>query len=62
MSAGPDAVAARMSEALKDSGGVYGAGPAMEGAHQIARRTGATAHELLVVLGSEADDALACWG
>ena len=34
----------------------------MEGAHQIARRTGAPYHDLLVVLGSGAADALAAWG
>jgi len=34
----------------------------MEGAHQIARRTGAPGHDLLVVLGSGAADALAAWG
>lgn len=34
----------------------------MEGAHQIARRTGAPGHDLLVVLGSGAADALASWG
>ena len=34
----------------------------MEGAHQIGRRTGAPGHDLLVVLGSGAADALAAWG
>ncbi len=34
----------------------------MEGAHQIARRTGVPCHDLLVVLGSGAADALAAWG
>jgi len=34
----------------------------MEGAHQIARRAGAPGHDLLVVLGSGAADALASWG
>ena len=49
-------------EALSVSAGAEGPGPAMEGAHQIARRTGAPGHDLLVVLGSGAADALAAWG
>ncbi len=49
-------------EALSASAGAEGPGPAMEGAHQIARRTGAPYHDLLVVLGSGAADALAAWG
>ena len=49
-------------EALSASAGAEGPGPAVEGAHQIARRTGAPRHDLLVVLGSGAADALASWG
>ena len=49
-------------EALSASAGVQGPGPAMEGAHQIARRTGAPGHDLLVVLGSGAAGALDAWG
>ena len=49
-------------EALSVSSGAEGPGPAMEGAHQIARRTRAPRHDLLVVLGSGAADALAAWG
>ena len=49
-------------EALSASAGAEGPGPAVEGAHQIARRTGAPGHDLLVVLGSGAADALASWG
>ena len=49
-------------EALSASAGAEGPGPAMEGAHQIARRTGAPGHDLLVVLGSGAAGALAAWG
>ena len=49
-------------EALSVSAGAEGPGPAVEGAHQIARRTGAPRHDLLVVLGSGAADALASWG
>ena len=49
-------------EALHASAGAGGPGPAMEGAHQIARRTGVPRHDLLVVLGSGAADALAAWG
>ena len=49
-------------EALGASAGAEGPGPALEGAHQIARRTGAPYHDLLVVLGSGAADALAAWG
>ena len=49
-------------EALSVSAGAEGPGAAMEGAHQIARRTGAPGHDLLVVLGSGAADALAAWG
>ena len=48
-------------EALSASAGAEGPGPAVEGAHQIARRTGAPRHDLLVVLGSGAADALASW-
>ena len=49
-------------EALSASAGAEGPGPALEGAHQIARRTGAPYHDLLVVLGSGAAGALAAWG
>ena len=49
-------------EALCASSGAEGPGPALEGAHQIARRTGAPYHDLLVILGSGAADALAAWG
>ena len=49
-------------EALGASAGAEGPGPALEGAHQIARRTGAPYHDLLVVLGSGPADALAAWG
>ena len=49
-------------EALSASAGAEGPGPALEGAHQIARRTGAPYHDLLVILGSGAADALAAWG
>ena len=49
-------------EALSVSAGAEGPGLAVEGAHQIARRTGAPRHDLLVVLGSGAADALASWG
>ncbi|OLO85008.1 purine-nucleoside phosphorylase [Actinomyces naeslundii] len=49
-------------EALGASAGAEGPGPALEGAHQIARRTGAPYHDLLVVLGSGAAGALAAWG
>ena len=49
-------------EALSASAGAEGLGQAMEGAHQIARRTGVPCHDLLVVLGSGAADALAAWG
>ena len=49
-------------EALSASAGAEGLGQAMEGAHQIARRTGVPCHDLLVVLGSGAADALASWG
>ena len=49
-------------EALSASAGAEGPAPAVEGAHQIARRTGAPRHDLLVVLGSGAADALASWG
>ena len=41
----------RLLEALAESGGRAGPAPAIEGAHQIARRTGAARHDLLVVLG-----------
>ena len=49
-------------EALSASAGAEGPGSAMEGAHQIARRTGVPCHDLLVVLGSGAADAVAAWG
>ena len=49
-------------EALSASAGAEGPGSAMEGAHQIARRTGVPSHDLLVVLGSGAADAVAAWG
>ena len=48
--------------ALSASAGAEGPGAAMEGAHQIARRTGAPCHDLLVVLGSGAAGALDAWG
>lgn len=48
--------------ALCASAGSDGPGPALEGAHQIARRTGTPGHDLLVVLGSGAAGALAAWG
>ena len=48
--------------ALSASAGAEGPGAAMEGAHQIARRTGAPCHDLLVVLGSGAVGALDAWG
>ena len=48
--------------ALTESGGETGPGPALEAAHQIARRTAAERHDLLVVLGSGADGALDGWG
>ena len=48
--------------ALSASAGAEGPGAAMEGAHQIARRTGAPCHNLLVVLGSGAAGALDAWG
>lgn len=48
-------------EALTLSGGADGPGPALDAAHQIARRTGADHHDLLVVLGSGADGALEGW-
>lgn len=56
------ALAPERVEALSASAAAEGPGPAMEGAHQIARRTGASCHDLLVVLGSGAADALAAWG
>ena len=49
-------------EALSVSAGAEGPGPALEGAHQIARRTGTPCHDLLVVLGSGAADVLTAWG
>ena len=49
-------------EALYASAGAEGPGAVMEGAHQVARRTGAPRHDLLVVLGSGAAGALAAWG
>ena len=49
-------------EALCASAGAEGPGAVMEGAHQVARRTGAPRHDLLVVLGSGAAGALAAWG
>ena len=56
------ALAPECVEALSASAAAEGPGPAMEGAHQIARRTGASCHDLLVVLGSGAADALDAWG
>lgn len=56
------ALAPERVEALSASAAAEGPGPAMEGAHQIARRTGASCHDLLVVLGSGAADALDAWG
>lgn len=59
----PDGVAApRLLAALVESGGEAGPRPALEAAHQIARRTGTARHDLLVVLGSGADCALEDWG
>ena len=58
----PGAVGPALLEALTASGGRDGPGPALEAAHQIARRTGAARHDLLVVLGSGAEGALAAWG
>ena len=52
----------RLLEALAESGGRAGPAPAIEGAHQIARRTGAARHDLLVVLGSGSAAALEEWG
>lgn len=62
MSTRPDDVAPALVSALAQSGGPEGPGPALEAAHQIARRTGAPRHDLLVVLGSGAQGALAPWG
>lgn len=59
---GPDGVPAELLAALTESGGGDGPGPAVEAAHQIARRTGAAHHDVLVVLGSGADTALDGWG
>ncbi|WP_103062589.1 purine-nucleoside phosphorylase [Actinomyces qiguomingii] len=59
---GPDGVPAELLAALDASGGAAGPGPAVEAAHQIARRTGAAHHDVLVVLGSGADGALDAWG
>ncbi|BDA65043.1 purine-nucleoside phosphorylase [Actinomyces capricornis] len=53
---------AQVLQALIESGGPAGAGPALEGAHQIARRTCVPRHDLLVVLGSGSADALQQWG
>ncbi|SDN89297.1 purine-nucleoside phosphorylase [Actinomyces ruminicola] len=61
-SPGPDGVPAELLAALTESGGADGPGPALEAAHQIARRTGVARHDLLVVLGSGADAALDDWG
>lgn len=62
VSQGPDGVAPQLLAALTESGGAAGPGPALEAAHQIARRTGTAHHDLLVVLGSGADGALDGWG
>ncbi|NDR54654.1 purine-nucleoside phosphorylase [Actinomyces sp. 565] len=59
---GPDGVPAELLAALTESGGGIGPGPALEAAHQIARRTGSAHHDVLVVLGSGADGALDGWG
>lgn len=59
---GLDGVPAGRLAALTESGGAAGPGPALEAAHQIARRTGAARHDLLVVLGSGAEGALDGWG
>ncbi|RRD30968.1 purine-nucleoside phosphorylase [Actinomyces bowdenii] len=59
MASGPGAQAL---QALIESGGPAGAGPALEGAHQIARRTRVPRHDLLVVLGSGSGEALRQWG
>lgn len=48
--------------ALCVSAGPDGPGAVLEGAHQIARRTGAAHHDLLVVLGSGAASCLDVWG
>lgn len=58
----PDGVAPGLLAALAESAGSAGPGPALEAAHQIARRTGVARHDLLVILGSGADGALAGWG
>ena len=58
---GPAIRSERMA-ALCASAGPDGPGTALEGAYQIARRTGAPRHDLLVVLGSGAAGALAAWG
>lgn len=57
----PAARSERMA-ALCTSAGPDGPGTDLEGAHQIARRTGAPRHDLLVVLGSGTAGALAGWG
>ncbi|PHP53815.1 purine-nucleoside phosphorylase [Actinomyces ruminis] len=62
VSSGLDGVSAELLAALTESGGSDGPGPALEAAHQIARRTGTVHHDLLVVLGSGADGALDGWG
>ncbi|WP_136194498.1 purine-nucleoside phosphorylase [Actinomyces procaprae] len=59
---GPDGVPSALLASLTESGGGDGPGPAVEAAHQIARRTGAAHHDALVVLGSGADTALDGWG
>ncbi|MDU0348208.1 purine-nucleoside phosphorylase [Actinomyces sp. MRS3W] len=61
-SLGPDGVPQQVLAALAESGGADGPGPALEAAHQIARRTGAAHHDMLVVLGSGAEGALDGWG
>ncbi|CAM2809533.1 purine-nucleoside phosphorylase [Actinomyces slackii] len=58
----PGGLGAERLEALAASSGHAGPGPALEAAHQIARRTGVDRHDLLVVLGSGAEEALADWG
>lgn len=58
----PDGISPALLAALTESAGPAGPGPALEAAHQIARRTGAARHDLLVVLGSGAHSALEGWG
>ncbi|MDO4244219.1 MAG: purine-nucleoside phosphorylase [Actinomyces sp.] len=57
-----DAVGPGLLAALTESAGPEGPGPALDAAHQIARRTGVERHDLLVILGSGAQAALETWG